>query len=155
MTAYDQDVSFSSDDDQVRVFGATGLRLNTAFQRVDNGAESRLLGIHRLRHIVEPRVVAWYGYSDIPDGDLPVFDESVESVGGASVVEVGLRNTFQTQRGGPGRWNPVDFLEVDECLSGLEARAGRVQHDVVVVVAARDEGHSIDLQRRRLRQCIG
>ena len=114
ITAYNEDFeAFSGLDDQVRAFGAVGVRLNTRLQRVDNTVESRLFDLHRLRHIIEPRFLAWYGATNIDDGDLPVYDEAVESIGGGSVLQVGVRNTWQTQRGGPGRWRSVDVLTVD------------------------------------------
>ncbi len=117
LTAYDSDFDeFSSEADSTRFFGAAGLRLNTQFQRIDNSVENRLLDLHRLRHIVEPRLEVWYGHSNVGDGDLPVFDEGVESIGTGTVVEVGLLNTFQTQRGGPGRWRSVDVLTVDTAV---------------------------------------
>ncbi|MHC4415868.1 MAG: LPS assembly protein LptD [Planctomycetota bacterium] len=114
LTAYDEDFEeFSDQADKTRVFGAAGLRLHAQFQRVDNDVESPLFDLHRLRHLVEPRLLAWYGFSDVSDDDLPVYDEEVESIGTGSVVEVGLRNVWQTQRGGPGRWRSVDFLTLD------------------------------------------
>ena len=42
-----------------------------------------------------------------------MYDEAVESIGGASVLEVGLDTVWQTQRGGPGRWRSVDVFKVD------------------------------------------
>ena len=108
--------SFSTDAKDTRVFGAAGVRLNTQVQHVDNTVESRLFDLHRLRTIIEPRLTAWYGYTDVPDGALPVYDQGVESIGGASVVEVGLNTTWQTQRGGPGRWRSVDVLKIDASL---------------------------------------
>ena len=114
LTAYsDEFESFSSDASDTRAFGAVGIRLNTQFQKVDNGVESSLFDLHRLRTIVEPRLTAWYGVSDVPDGALPVYDEAVESIGGASVLAFGLNTLLQTQRGGPGRWRSVDVLTVD------------------------------------------
>jgi len=105
--------SFSSDAKDTRVFAAAGVRLNTQIQHVDNTVESKLFDLHRLRTIIEPRLTAWYGYTDVPDGALPVYDQAVESIGGGSVVEVGLNTTWQTQRGGPGRWRSVDVLKID------------------------------------------
>ncbi len=117
LTAWGDDFeSFSADAQDTRVFAATGVRLNTLLQHVDNSVESRLFDLHRLRTIFEPRLTAWYGYTDVPDGALPVYDEGVESIGGASVVEIGLNTTIQTQRGGPGRWRSVDVLKLDASL---------------------------------------
>ena len=99
-----------------RIFGAAGVRMNTQFQRIDNSVESRLFDLHRLRHIVEPSVVVWYGYSDVSEDDLPVYDQEVEPLGTGTVVEVALRNVWQTQRGGPGRWRSVDALTLDTAV---------------------------------------
>ena len=41
------------------------------------------------------------------------FDPEVESLGTGSVIRAGLRNVWQTQRGGPGRWRSVDVLTLD------------------------------------------
>jgi len=108
--------SFSTDAKDTRVFGAVGVRLNTQVQHVDNTVESRLFDLHRMRTIIEPRLTAWHGYTDVPDGALPVYDQGVESIGGGSVVEIGLKTTWQTQRGGPGRWRSVDVLTIDTSL---------------------------------------
>ena len=108
--------SFSTDAKDTRLFGAVGVRFNTQVQYVDNTVESKLFDLHRLRTIIEPRLTAWYGYTDVPDGALPVYDQGVESIGGASVVEIGLNTTWQTQRGGPGRWRSVDVLKIDTSL---------------------------------------
>lgn len=114
LTAYDDDFdAYSSDSDSYRVFGAAGLRLGTRFQHVDDRVESRLLDLHRLRHIIEPSMTLWYGYSDVAQDDLPIYDLEVESLATGAAVRMGVRNTWQTQRGGPGRWRSVDVLTVD------------------------------------------
>lgn len=114
LTAYDDDFQdFSSDANSTRVFGAAGLRVNTLFQRVDNSVESRLFDLNRLRHIIEPSVAIWYGHTDVDQSDLPIYDPAVESLATGSVVEFALANTWQTQRGGPGRWRSVDVLRLD------------------------------------------
>jgi hypothetical protein len=114
LTAYDDDFdAYSSDSDAYRLFGAAGLRINTQFQHVDDRVESRLLDLHRLRHIVEPSMTLWYGYANVAQDDLPVYDLEVESLATGAAVRMGVRNTWQTQRGGPGRWRSVDALTVD------------------------------------------
>jgi len=116
-TAYDDDFdAYSSDSDSYRLFGAAGIRINTQFQHVDNRVENRLLDLHRLRHIIEPSVTLWYGYADVAQEDLPVYDVEVESLATGAAVRLGVRNTWQTQRGGPGRWRSVDVLTVDTDL---------------------------------------
>jgi hypothetical protein len=114
MTAYDDDFNeFSGMDDKTRAFGAIGIRLNTQFQRVDNTVESQLFDLHRIRHIIEPSMTAWFGHADVDETELPVYDLGVESLATGGVVRFGLRNTWQTQRGGPGRWRSVDFLTLN------------------------------------------
>jgi hypothetical protein len=114
VTAYDDDLEGSaSDSNTLRLFGAAGFRATTQVHAIYDSVESRLLGLHRLRHVIEPRFLVWYGYSDVPDGELPVYDQEVEGIGTGTVVELALRNTLQTQRGGSGRWRSVDVLAVD------------------------------------------
>jgi hypothetical protein len=113
-TAYDDDFeSYSSDSDALRLYGAAGVRASAQFQRVDNGVENRLLDLHRLRHIAEPYATLWYGYGTVSEEDLPEYNASVESIGAGGAVQLGLRNTIQSQRGGPGRWRSVDVLTLD------------------------------------------
>lgn len=107
---------FSPDADQYRIFGSAGVRVSTQLQHVDNRAQSRLFDVHRIRHIIEPTVTAWTGYSSVDERDLPVYDLDVEGVGATDAVEIALRNTFQTQRGGPGQWRSVDFLVFEPAI---------------------------------------
>jgi hypothetical protein len=114
-TTYSDDFeSFNGTTDKDRAFGAAGIRMQTQIQRVDNSVESRLFDLHRMRHIIEPRLVAWYGVANNLDlGELPVYDQSVEAIGGGSVIEAAVHSVWQTQRGGPGRWHSVDVLTID------------------------------------------
>lgn len=114
VTGYDDDFkAFSSDTADVRLWGAAGLRVSTQFQRVSNGIENRLLDVHRLRHIIDPSVTLWYGATSLDSIDMPVYDQQVEALASGPAVKFGLRNTWQTQRGGPGRWQSVDWIVLD------------------------------------------
>ncbi|MGI9014233.1 MAG: LPS assembly protein LptD [Phycisphaerales bacterium] len=116
-TAWDDDFAgFSSDEDHTRLFGAAGLRLSTTLQHVDNSVYSALFDLNRLRHIVEPSVLLWYGYSSLDQSNLPPYDVEVESLADAFAVRLGVKQTWQTQRGGPGRWRTVDVFKVDTAL---------------------------------------
>jgi len=67
-----------------------------------------------MRHIVEPYGTIWGGYDTLDTGELPVYDQEYEGTAGAgAAVQLGLRNTLQTQRGGAGAWRSVDWLRVD------------------------------------------
>jgi len=118
-TAYDTGFEeFNNGKDaSERIFGALGVRATTAMQRVYNGVESRLLGLHRLRHIIEPSVVAWFGGSDVEANNLPVFDEEVENLAEGTLLAAAVDQSFQTKRGGPGRWRTEEFLSLRTELS--------------------------------------
>ena len=111
-TAYDSDFEgFSpNEDDNTRVWGAVGVRLSTTLQHVDNNTDSPLLDLHRVRHIVEPSVTLWHAGSTVDRVDLPVYDDAVESLAEGSMIRAGFNQTWQTKRGGPGRWRNVDVL---------------------------------------------
>ena len=78
-----------------------------------DGARSDLFDINRVRHIIEPNMTLWYGWDSHPNGAFPIYDQQVEGATGGAAAQVGLRQVLQTQRGGPGNWTSVDFLEVD------------------------------------------
>lgn len=113
VTAYDQDFeAFSGEDDQVRLWGQAGTRFSTQFHRV-YGVENQLLDINRLQHIVEPMVNVYASGTTIDLGELPVYDSDVESLQQGYGVSLGVRNTFQTQRGQGAQRRSVDWLVVD------------------------------------------
>ncbi|HEX7009309.1 MAG TPA: LPS assembly protein LptD, partial [Phycisphaeraceae bacterium] len=124
ITAYDEDFEeFSGQDDQARLWGAVGTRFHTTFTSQANDFESQILDVHRLRHIIEPSVDVFLMGSTVSASDLPVYDTDVESVSEGSGVRLGLLNTWQTQRGGPGRWRSVDWitLQTDLVLRSSDA----------------------------------
>jgi hypothetical protein len=105
--------NFTTDSSDYRIFATTGVDLSTTFQRVYNNVESDLLDLHRLRHVVEPKLSMWYGYTSLDENKLPVYDQTVEPLTDGYVARFAVRNTLQTQRGGPGRWRSVNLLTVD------------------------------------------
>ncbi|HRP63809.1 MAG TPA: LPS assembly protein LptD [Phycisphaerales bacterium] len=117
VTAYSKDFKhYSSDADDMRFHAAGGVNVSTQFQRVDNSVNSRVFDLHRMRHIIEPRLMMWYGYSDVTRYALPAYDFAVEEFGDGAAAQIAVRNTWQTQRGGPGQWRSVDVLTVDTGL---------------------------------------
>jgi len=114
-TAYDQDFEEWSPnaDDAWRTWGAAGLSAATSFHHIDNSVESSIFDLHRIRHIVEPKATAWVAGANIDQGDLPPFDAEVEQIAEGSTVRVALDQTWQTQRGGAGRWRSVDVFTLD------------------------------------------
>lgn len=111
VTAYDDDfVDFAGQDDPVRLWGMIGTRVHTQFNRVYDGVENRVLNINGLRHIIEPSINIFYADTTIDEDELPVFDYDVEHLAQGGGVTLGLKNTLQTRRGGPGRERTVDWI---------------------------------------------
>jgi hypothetical protein len=116
VTAYDDGFRAFNDGQQVddaRLFGALGLRASTTFQHIDNSVVSERFGLRRMRHIIEPSINVWHGSANTDQTDLPVFDESVESLATGTAMRLGVHNTWQTKRGPLGRERSVDWLTLD------------------------------------------
>ncbi|MDX2114731.1 MAG: LPS assembly protein LptD [Planctomycetota bacterium] len=115
-TAWDDnfdEFSGETDNDPYRLYGSAGLRLATTVQRVDDSVDSRAFDLRRMRHIVEPSATLWASGTTLEQSDLPIYDDDVESIAHGTAARVGVRNTWQTQRGGEGRWRSVDWLVID------------------------------------------
>ena len=94
-----------------------GIKGHTAYSKVYENAESRLLDIHRLRHTIEPSVHALYSATNVDSTEWAFFyDYDVETINEGGTIRLGMRNTLETQRGGPGRWRNVEMLRVDTDL---------------------------------------
>ncbi len=114
MTSYDTSFdSFSpAQTDNLRYWGGGGVTLSTSIQKIDNDAESRMFDIHRIRHIIEPSLTVWYADSNFDVGDTPVFDDDVEDLLRGTMFRAAVDQTWQTKRGGPGRWRDADLLKI-------------------------------------------
>ncbi len=95
-----------------RLYAGTGVRINTAFWRVDDTAVSHLFDIHRIRHVVEPEVHLYTSASTLDRSEIYDYDE-VDSINDITAGQVALRQRWQTKRGGPGRWRSVDFFTLN------------------------------------------
>ncbi len=117
VTAYDQDFdTFAGEDDQIRYFGTVGARFHTQVNRIYENVENDLFDLHRLRHVIEPKVDVFFAASSVNPEDIPIFDADVESLHEGFGARIGMRQTFQTQRGGEGRWRSVDWMVLDTDL---------------------------------------
>jgi len=119
MAFYDDDEAFrrfNSNTEQSWWFISTGIRFHTQISKVNNNIDNRLFDLHRIRHIIEPSLTVWHSESNADGRDYPVYDLDVEGVSTGSVVSFGLKNTWQTMRGGPGRWHSVDVLSLNTNL---------------------------------------
>lgn len=114
VTAYDDDFqAYDNDADPLRLWGSAGTRLHTQFSRSDPDVQIPLLNVHGLRHVLEPYAdVFAMGATADPEA-YPVYDAQVEQITEGLGSAVGLRNTWQTRRGGPGRWRTVDWIVWD------------------------------------------
>lgn len=111
-TAYDQsfDAFSPQETDDTRLWGAAGVTFSTTLQKVDNNVESRALDLHRLRHVVEPSLTLWASDSNITNDELPIYDDDVENLLTGTAIRAAVDQTWQTKRGGPGRWRDVDVF---------------------------------------------
>ncbi len=133
LTIYDDGFqTFSPNEtDTMRIWGGIGTTIATSFNRVNRDIESDLFDIHGLRHIVEPSITVFHSDTTIDRENLPVFDDEVESLLEGTSINLRLANTWQTKRGGPGRWRSVDLLRVNieytwnSGDTGLETPIGR------------------------------
>jgi hypothetical protein len=89
-----------------------GVRFATSITRVYDNVGSRFLDINRLRHIIEPNAAFWVSGANIDQSDLPIYDPDVEGIANGAAMKLGVTQTFQTKRGGPGRWHDADVLVV-------------------------------------------
>ncbi|MDB5297066.1 MAG: hypothetical protein JWO31_3049, partial [Phycisphaerales bacterium] len=96
-----------------RLFGGVGARITTAFWKVDDTVENRLLDIHRLRHVIEPEVNLFAAGTTVDRSQVYVFEEQNDPLNDVSAVQLALRQRWQTYRGGPGRWRSVDVLSLN------------------------------------------
>jgi len=104
---------YSPESNSVRFLGGGGSRFSITFSRIEDSMRSRLFDLNRVRHTIEPYATVWYGYDSLADSPLPVYDQTIEGATGAAAVAFGVRQRWQTQRGGAGAWRSVDFLTLD------------------------------------------
>jgi hypothetical protein len=109
-TVYTESPEDSNND---RLFAGAGVRLTTAFWKVDDFAKSELFDIHRLRHVVEPEVNLFTSAQTSERDRLFWYDEQIDEINDVSAVQVALRQRWQTKRGGAGRWRSVDVLTLN------------------------------------------
>jgi hypothetical protein len=112
VTAYDDDFAEfnGGNDDTLRLFGEVGLRIGTEFSKSDSTVRSDILDLEGIRHIVRPSATLFVNGSTLNPDDLPVYDPDVEDLAQGSGARVGVTQTWQTRRGGPGRQRTVDWV---------------------------------------------
>lgn len=93
-----------------RGFGLYGVRGGGYLGRVYDDIHSELFDIDRIRHIIQPHFVAWWSHSNITSDQITPFDEGIETIDDFYGFGLGVRQVWQTKRGGPGRQRTVDVL---------------------------------------------
>lgn len=126
MTAYDTGFpSFNAaQTDEVRWWGGAGVTISTTLTKINNDAQSRLFDINRIRHIVEPSITFFGADSGFAVGDVPIFDDDVEGLLRGQMIVAAVDQTWQTKRGGVGRWRDADLFKLRTELGWSDARAG-------------------------------
>lgn len=98
-----------------RVLPFFGANLQTFFTGTFPGARVPLLGIHGLRHVMQPYVrylnVAYNSLDDVPERAFVPFD-SVDVLDEFHEVRVGFRNRFQTRQGSGSNRRTIDYLDL-------------------------------------------
>ena len=126
VTAYDTsfDTFSPNQTDDMRYWGAVGMTASTTLTKVNDSASSDFFDIHRIRHIVEPSLTVWQADSGYAAGDTPIFDDDVEGLVRGTMLRAAVDQTWQTKRGGPGRWRDADILKINTEYVWSSDRAG-------------------------------
>ena len=110
VTAYSTSVG---GDSQTRLYEGAGLRLTTSFWHVDDSIDSDLLDLHRIRHVIQPEINLFTSGTTVDQNKLYDFDPNVDAITDITAATVALHQHWETMRGGPGRWESVDILDVN------------------------------------------
>lgn len=126
-TVWDNDFTAYSpgEEDNVRLWYAAGAKASTTFQRIDEGVDSRLFDLHRMRHVVTPYVDFFQAGTNVDRVDLPVYDEDVEGIAEGGIATFGIDQAWQTQRGKAGKWHSVDVFRLDAAYTNSSRDADR------------------------------
>ena len=95
------------------MFGSLGVRAGTQFWRLFEDISSDLLDVHGVRHIIRPEMTAWVSGTNTDSIELHPFDAGIENIDDFYGTSLALRQRWQTKRGGPGRWQVVDWITFD------------------------------------------
>jgi len=96
-----------------RGFGLYGVRGGAYLARVYDDIHSELFDIDRIRHIIQPHFLAWWAHSNARSTMITPFDEGIETIDDFYGFAGGVRQTWQTKRGGAERRRTVDLLTLN------------------------------------------
>jgi len=95
-----------------RGMGIYGIRAGAYLGRVYEDIRSELFDIDGIRHIIQPHFVGWWAHSNARSDIISPFDEGIETIDDTYGVGFGLRQVWQTRRGGD-RPRTVDLLALN------------------------------------------
>jgi len=93
-----------------RGLGVYGIRGSGYLAKVYDEIHSELFDIDRIRHVIQPHFLAWWAHSNTRSEYITPFDEGVETVDDFYGFAAGVRQTWQTKRGGDDHERTVDLL---------------------------------------------
>jgi lipopolysaccharide assembly outer membrane protein LptD (OstA) len=96
-----------------RVFAAAGVRVTTAFWKVDDTVQNDLLDLHRLRHVVEPELNLFTSAENLNRTKVFQFDEPIDQINDITGAQLALHQRWQTKRGDAERWRSVDAFTLN------------------------------------------
>ncbi len=115
-----------------RGFGAYGVRGSSQFWRIYPDVQSDLWDLNGIRHIVNPYFVAWFAHSNVRSDRITPFDEGIETIDDFYGGKLGVRQIWQTKRGGLENAHTVDWLTVDLELGAFtDAQANEISNGYV------------------------
>ncbi len=96
---------------KVRPYAQFGVRSNMHFWRIYNNAESRLLDVHKLKHIITPEANFFTSFDGgVQATDLYQFDQNVEGFSHNTGAQFAIYQRLQTKRGPVGNQQTVDWM---------------------------------------------
>jgi hypothetical protein len=108
-----------------RGFVNYGAKASTYFSRAYPDVQSRLFDINGIKHIIEPEAAGWMAHQNLTSMDLYPFDQGIETVDAFGGGAGGIKQRWQTKRGGPGQWRIVDLLTWDLSVGAFQSSDGR------------------------------
>ncbi|HWL93533.1 MAG TPA: LPS assembly protein LptD, partial [Phycisphaerae bacterium] len=112
-TAWDDQPRSQGHGGTTRGIADYGVHANMIASRVYEDVNSELFDLHKIKHVIKSDMTAFNGHSNKDPMELTPFDSGVEDVADFGGVVTGLRQRWQTKRGGPGRWRTVDWITFD------------------------------------------
>jgi lipopolysaccharide assembly outer membrane protein LptD (OstA) len=113
-TAYSQSVDGAEVE---RLYAGAGVRMTTAWWKVDDSYNSSLFDLHRLRHVVEPELNLYAATESKSKDELFIYDEQIDAINDIGAMSLAVNQRWQTKRGGPGQWRSVDFFTLNTELN--------------------------------------